>query len=266
MIKINNNAIKFEKFPNEEVLLKNQFKDIKSDQVSIFFKYEKDEDLIHLMLVKKELEMINKTSTLNIMYFPYSRMDRGSDDICFTLRHICEFLNNLKFESVKIYEPHSDKCLELTHNSEAKCLSIELFNDFRDEINADYILFPDKGCLNRYEGIFSGCGVPIIHGDKKRDFDTGKIISLEIVGDIVPNSTVVIIDDLCASGKTLSISASKLKELRVGKIYIIVGHAEKTMTQRGILLEDDNIEKIFTTNSIIHKNQQTEKLFIKEIF
>lgn len=261
MIKLNKEEVIFEKFPNKEMLLR-KFKGNNNLLPPVIdFKYEDDSDLIKLMILSKSLKY---QCILNIMYMPYSRMDRGSDGICFTLRYICEYINWLDFKEVNIYEPHSDVTTNILNNSKAIFYTIDLFEEFKDEINADYILFPDKGAYNRYNDMFAKFNIPIINGNKKRDFATSKIEELKIKADIKENSNIVIIDDLCSYGGTFILAANILKQKGANNIYLIITHAEESIL-KGKIPESNLIKTVFTTNSIINKSNETTKIKIKEI-
>ena len=53
----------------------------------------------------------------------------------------------------------------------------------------------------------------VIHGDKKRDWATGKILGLDVTGYPPKGGKVLMIDDICSYGGTMFYSAKKLKEL-----------------------------------------------------
>ena len=259
MIKVNGKEIIFDKFPNNETLFKKQIDNIK-ENVLVTFKYEDDSDLIKLLLVKKEIDKFcPEFYCLEIMYMPYSRMDRDGGDMVFTLKYISEFINNLNFDSVVIYESHSNVCLDLINNGIDKYFTPMLLDGVKEKY--DYILLPDAGSCERYQDMFNA---NIIYANKERDFNTGKILNLEIVGDIKEGSDVVIVDDLSSFGGTFLWAASKLKERGVNNIYLVIGHAEKSILQ-GKIPESDLIKRVYTTNSIIDKNQETDKIKIKEV-
>jgi ribose-phosphate pyrophosphokinase len=100
-------------------------------------------------------------------------------------------------------------------------------------------------------------------GFKSRDFVSGNIEKLQILGNVTKGANVVIIDDLCSGGRTFSMSAEKLKEIGCGDIYLIVGHCENTIFEYGFL-ENKNIKHVFTTNSIL-KTQTHPKLSVLDV-
>jgi ribose-phosphate pyrophosphokinase len=258
MIRANGKVIEFEKFPNGETRVKK----IESKEFNnITFKYEDDSDLIKLMFVRK---MLNGPCQLNILYMPYSRMDRKNDEFAFTLKDVCKFIKDLKFDLIEVIEPHSDVCARLLKASR-NFITPSLLSLNLDDIKPDYILFPDQGARERYESMFLYFGKPIIHANKVRDFKTGRIESLEIAGEIEQGANVVIVDDLCSYGGTFILAAEKLKELGAGDITLIVGHAEESIL-KGKIPDSDLIQKVFTTNTIIDKSLETDKIKIMDVF
>ncbi|MBW7460425.1 ribose-phosphate pyrophosphokinase, partial [Paenibacillus sepulcri] len=88
-------------------------------------------------------------------------------------------------------------------------------------------------------------------GFKSRDFQTGDIQSLDIVGTVPAEPfKVIIVDDLCSYGGTFIRSAEKLREIGASPVYLLVGHCEKSIHQ-GTILTTDLIDKVFTTNTIL---------------
>lgn len=95
-------------------------------------------------------------------------------------------------------------------------------------------------------------------GIKKRDWETGQINGLDVSGraELIKDSNVLIVDDICSRGGTFYHSAKKLKELGAAKIYLYVTHCEPTVFE-GEVLTSGLIERVFTTDSIFksdHKN------------
>ena len=128
-----------------------------------------------------------------------------------------------------------------------------------EESKPDVIYFPDAGAMKRYEETVHwaldrvGCKAYIIHGDKKREWKTGKILGLDVTGYPPKGGKVLMIDDICSYGGTMFYSAKKLKELGAGDIDIYVSHCENSILdkERGHLFDNpDLIHMIYTTDSI----------------
>ena len=268
MIRINGKEVEVVKFPNGESLIKNTgvLKDIKQLEkaVEMTVKFKSDEDLLHMMFIKKHLDEMNLDTILKIPYMPYSRMDRTEGENIFTLKYICSLINGLNFKKVIVYEPHSDVSVALIDRCEVVNSTLELLKAATKKLNLnaeDYVFFPDQGAEKRYSKKIKG--FKILTGIKERDFSTGDIKKLDIIGEKPGKDfRVVILDDLCSRGGTFILSANKLKELGAKEIYLVVTHCEDTIFD-GSILDTDLIDKVYTTNSILSK--QHDKIYIKGI-
>ena len=263
MIHINSQRVQIVPFPNGESKI--ILPEIDPGQnASVKLQYESDADLFHLYLVKKELDEIGTAYTpLDVHYFPYSRMDRKQGQELFTLKHVAAFINQLNFSAVHIHEPHSDVTPALLDRVRVHDMSVHLFNHYFKDIaglyhdslpyfqDNDVVVFPDSGAQKRYGHQIKERHVLV--GHKHRDWKTGDILSLELIGDVPVDGRAVIIDDLSSYGGTFMHTGNKLKEMGFKEVYLVVAHAEKSILERGLLDEDSPIDKVFTTNSIISK-------------
>jgi ribose-phosphate pyrophosphokinase len=111
----------------------------------------------------------------------------------------------------------------------------------------DTIFFPDAGAHKRYSKMFSSN----VFGIKDREFETGKILSYEVSGEIKDGSTVFIVDDLCSKGGTFILAANKLKELGAKRVILITAHCENTIKEGEVLKVGSPIDWMVTTDSIL---------------
>lgn len=257
MILFNNQQIPIGNFPNGEIHISKPFFERHKEDIRnvVTLKYESDADLFHLFLIRKAIWF---PCDLRITYFPYSRMDRKSDAYVFTLKSVAKFINSMEWDNVIIYEPHSDVTPALLN----RCKVVEVVNHpyFRARINmrvgSDYqIFYPDAGAQKRYadggqKTAMSGWQYDNqLVGFKHRDFSSGKIMGLHILGEQI-REQVVILDDLCSKGGTFILAAKKLKEMGFKKVHLAVGHCEKTIFE-GEIFKTDLISEVFTTDSIL---------------
>ena len=261
MIKLNGKEIEFSTFPNGETRIEPYSVTKSHFDKKITWKYENDGDLIKLMFVKNYIG----EAELTILYMPYSRMDRVEGGNFFTLKDVARFINGLNFTSVKVVEPHSDVTMALLDRSEALFPSRKLASQVREEIkfrvDRDYIFFPDSGADKRY----SMPQFKTLVGIKKRDFKTGKIDSLQVMNpEFLNYAKVLIVDDLCSYGGTFTLSAQALKALGAKEVYLVVTHCENSIFE-GLLLKNNHIDGVFTTDTILNLDQGTEKLKIYDI-
>lgn len=266
MIKLNGRKIELKRFPNgERVFDKNV---LVCGHCTLEWYYEDDSEIFDLMVIKNEIdEKSNSVVSLDIKYMPYSRMDRENENYVFTLKYLSRFINSLNFDTVSILEPHSDVTCALLNRSVSESYTYKFVTKIMmDSVKSitDFVLyFPDAGAQKRYSGMFK---VPNLVGFKERDFKTGEITSLQVVGEIDTSKTVIIVDDLCSKGGTFIQSASKLKELGYQDIYLYVTHCENTIYD-GDIFKTDYIKHVYTTDSIFksYNEQKTDKITVFKI-
>lgn len=258
MIWLNETKLENKLFPNGETLVNGeQILQAAVDGLNtVAFKYRNDGDLIALMFVKRFLDDHGFRARLVIYYMPYSRMDRVEGSSVFTLKYAADFINTLQFDTVTVIEPHSDVTLALLNKSRAVYPTVELLGRVAAEVNfnveEDYLFFPDAGAQKRYSKVKGYKGLV---GFKVRDFQTGQIKQLDIVGKVDDSKKgfkAIIVDDLCSYGGTFLMSAEKLKEIGAAEIYLLVGHCENSIYE-GKLLNADIIDRVFTTDSILEQ-------------
>lgn len=259
MIYLNGSKLNIKKFPNGESLINSQELKLKDQINEIKLKFETDDDITHLIFLKGHLDELNLKSNLVIGYMPYSRMDRTEGVTLFTLKHVCKLINSLKFESVSIYEPHSDVCVALLDKVKVINMSKDLAEKALKELEKSrdeqiYLVYPDAGAAKRYGKQINYNKV--LTASKERDFKTGYINKLDINGSIEDkNFKAIIVDDLCSKGGTFTLTASKLREMGATDIYLVVTHCEDTIF-KGDILKTDLIKKVYTTNSILSREHE----------
>ena len=226
--------------------------------MQISWYYDNDEELITLIYLVKHLRNLDygfaNTISLFMPYVPNARMDRTEDGKnVFTLKYFAEIINGLNFEEVRIFDPHStvttaliDRAIVVAPFSLLGNAVDEMCRESSDENFT--IFYPDAGSVKRYSGVIKN---PYVFGNKVRDWDTGEIKGLDVIGDIerIKDHNVLIVDDICSKGGTFYHSAKKLKDLGAKDIYLYVTHCENTVMQ-GELIRSGLVKRIFTTDSI----------------
>lgn len=198
----------------------------------------------------------NRAAQINLImpYIPNARMDRvKSGDEVFTLKWFADFINALEFDSVTAYDPHSSVSEALINNFKAvgvtRCVEEFVVKDIHSTFCKRDILFcyPDEGASKRYSAQIEG---DYVFGIKHRDWRTGKIQKLELVGaEKVKGRTVLIVDDICSRGGTFTHTAKALKEAGAASIFLYVTHCENTIRD-GSVLTDGLITHVYTSDSI----------------
>lgn len=256
MILLNGQEIEFNVFPNGETRLEREDVISKIEEYSsqnVAFKYENDSDLIKLLILKNYLDDLgfSNLTHLTVYYMPYSRQDRTENESPFTLKYIARFINMMGFRKVEVIEPHSDVTPALLDKAKSTYINFDLLPLVMEEIGFDkendYIMFPDSGAAKRYGKMKVQ---NVLTGNKHRDFATGKIERLELVGYVAPEANkVLILDDLSSFGGTFYMSAEALKEAGFKEVYLLVAHAENSIFAGKLLQSESPIDKVFTTDS-----------------
>ena len=257
MLKVNGEVVPLNHFPDGTLRLKcPEIDPSPFGSVRIDWHFENNEEMVALMFITRAIQAKHYDVELYMPYIPNARQDRvESPGDVFTLKYFAEFINSLGFIGVNVLDAHSPVSLALIDRV-VECSPVAFIEDVIQAISTKegipttdiMICFPDAGALKRYSKIIPGSPV---YGNKLRDWDTGKITGLQMLGNLdgVKDSVALIIDDICSYGGTFYYSALKLKELGAKKVYLYVSHCENSVLQ-GKLMEGDLIEKIYTTESI----------------
>lgn len=270
MIRVNGQVIGTHKFPDGTArFTKKEFEAFKMFGNEIVWNYEHDGELIILMFLKKYMDdNACLDVTLTIPYLPNARMDRVKDatDV-FTLKYFANFINSLQFIGVTVLDPHSAVSCALIDNLfivPAQDYIYHAVIDLTERRNMSNVVlfYPDEGAMKRYSGMIQA---PYIFGVKNRDWETGEIKSLDVIGDknLIEGRNILIVDDICSRGGTFYHSAKKLKELGAEHVFLYVTHCEDTI-HKGELLKTDLIEHIYTTNSLLRKPDPKITIFDTE--
>jgi len=269
MIKLNGKRITVKQFPNGESLFEKSeiHNHIKFHSVIEWY-YESNAEMFELMIIKSEIDdSFNSNVDLVIKYMPYSRMDRDNENYVFTLKHMAKFINSLGFNGITVIEAHSDVTLALLNKVSGETYTVQHVVQIMNSLNLtneDVVLFfPDAGAQKRYGSMFS---IENLVGFKQRDFKTGEIKDLQIMGKADTSKTVIIVDDLCSKGGTFMQSSKKLTDMGFSDIYLYTTHCENTIYQ-GDIFKTDYIKHVYTTDSIfkLDEKQSTDKITVFKI-
>lgn len=230
-----------------------------SNNILITWLYERDEEVLQLYYLVNHLKshFYNNISLL-MPYCPNCRMDRvkSTSDV-FTLKYFCKIINDMEFNSVTIYDPHSYVTPALLNNVVVETPEKEI-DEVLKMLPDTLLFYPDEGSMKRLHSFFE---VPYAFGVKERNWETQKIESLRIAGarNMIANHDILMCDDLLSRGSTLYAAAQLLKGWGAKDIYAFISHCENTVLKPNIdgqsLLDIPNlITKVYTTNSIFTKN------------
>lgn len=256
MIKLNGYVVEQNRFPDGTLALKEMDFSLLSDNFVnwIDWMYDGDEEMFAIMSL---VDLIRRNSQgriyLKMPYLPNARMDRiKTDTENFALKVFANWINGLGFDRIFVENVHSNVSNALVNNI-VDSLPDDDIKTITKDYDFDVIFFPDEGACKRYKDmdVIKELGLPIAFGIKNRDWKTGEILDLDIIGSDVTGKKVLIIDDICSKGFTFYYSGYKLKMLGASDVRLYVTHCEDTIWA-GEVLKTDVVSKVYTTDSICH--------------
>lgn len=204
--------------------------------ITIVHRCNSSSDLMRIIIANDALKNAGaKKIHLFLPYLPYARQDSiHVEGESLSIKVFANLINSCKFESVTLFDPHSNVGPALIENVKIDneryyrfvrlCLS-DIISKTKSSIDDIKIVSPDAGA---YKKIFKTCkeikfdgGIVICN--KARNLKTIEIESLVVVGD-VKDKVCIIIDDICDGGRTFAEVGQQLKEKGARAVYLIVTH------------------------------------------
>lgn len=240
------------KFPDGSLLIKLDPRKMTgvTKTVTVKWLYEGDSELFTLICVKRHIDYYFHDSdvVLDMPYIPHARMDRvkSTEDV-FTLKYFAEVINSLHFTAVYVRDAHSNVSLALINN--VYDWGVRGYIEIAAEKSgAQALFFPDEGAMKRYS---EQSPMPYAFGMKKRDWETGKILGLDIINtENIVGKDVLIVDDICSRGGTFFHAAKALKAAGAKSVSLYVTHLESTVILGEMASTDGLVDHIYTTESI----------------
>jgi len=218
------------------------------EPITITTRIRQFNDLGFLLLANDALKRIGVQKIhLFIPYFPAARQDRvmikGEP---LSVKTYADLINQCAFESVTIFDPHSEVTAALLKN--VRVVSNHSFIQKIDLQPNDYqVISPDGGALKKvYQLAQSLGGVEVIECSKKRDVTNGKLNGFAVYADDLKGKTCVLVDDICDGGGTFIGLAKELKKKNAGELILAVSHG---IFSRGFQELKQYFSKIYCTNS-----------------
>lgn len=256
----------------------------------IYARLNTSEDIMFLLIFTDTLKKDYRDSKINLFlpYMPYQQADRNfGKNECFSLKTMCNIINSMNYNTVTLFDPHSDVSPALLNNCEVqdnsefirtvinniywseyyRIMSSASINDTKKEVgysidsfyNDIIIVSPDASA---YKKIFKLCEKIGFTGQietcsKSRNHKTGEL-TLKIP-EFDSNKLVLIVDDIALGSRTFF---NIRKGLKNEKVYLAVSHG---VFNENIDLLQTNFIKVYTTNTIrderIGENIEIIKIF-----
>jgi len=228
-----------------------------STDVRVFYRYQGDASVMQLLLLTDALRRAGAVNIELIMpYLPGARQDR----VCnvgepLSTKVYAQVINSQQFRKVYVFDPHSDVGPALLDNVQV-IKNHAFIKDVLRDVTTDYVLIsPDAGANKKVFELSAVLGgAPVVRADKLRDVRNGRITATEVFAESLHGDTCVIVDDICAGGRTFIELAKKLKEKGAEKVILIVSHYEGTADEE--LLLQSGIDRVVCTDSLLPQDSK----------
>lgn len=190
------------------------------------------QDIMDLLLLTDALRrMLPARAALALVlpYVPYARQDRvalvGEP---LSIKVFCSLINALEFDSVTVWDPHSEVTPALLNRVRVKPASnfvVQMIQDNPELLSRCVLVAPDAGARKRVEAVSQALGGrQVVYGGKKRDPLTGALSGFYVDGDVPTDVPLLVVDDICDGGGTFIALAKVLREKTAQPLYLYVTH------------------------------------------
>lgn len=214
-----------------------------------------DEHIIELLLITDALERLGARHVNLIMpWFGYSLQDkvfRTGEPL--SAKVIANLISNSHIKRAYLLEVHNTSIAGFfslpTHHLSGLSLFVNHAKKSFD-LSKTIVASPDFGGLKRAWLLAEELGVELVKIDKRRNLNSGKIVNMELHGE-VKNKTVLVYDDVIVSGGTVIEAAEALQAGGAAEVHFMATHA-LLVGEAKQKIENPAVSSIITSNSIYH--------------
>ena len=233
--------------------------------------------IFELALLTDAIRRINPSILLHLRcpYFPYARQDRVCDSgEALSLRVMADFINNLNFTSVTIWDAHSDVSLGLLN----RVTNVGPEN-FLDSVLGDgkaraYVLVsPDAGAMKKVSKVAKKYNARMLTASKIRNPHNGEITGTDIhIPADLYHSKFLIVDDIVDGGRTfIELAKAITFEIQTFnpnqtinpniELYVTHGIFSKGLD----VILNSGISKIYTANPFPNVDTTNQNLTVLQV-
>lgn len=252
-------AVRQFSFPGGEVQVQVDT-DIQLDGIRIDAHLSSAAEVMALLMVTDALRRAYPGAplTLRMPYVPYARQDRVCNDgEALGARVFCDLINAQGYSKVVVMDPHSDVTPALLDRVVMEDIT-PMLAQIVSELGDVALVAPDAGARKRVIALAKRLGgLPVVFAEKVRDTRTGNITGTEIAGTL-PNSKLLVVDDICDGGLTFVKLAEAVKRASEAQglnqpLYLYVTHG---IFSKGVDALTPHYDRIFTANDWTQSNNK----------
>jgi ribose-phosphate pyrophosphokinase len=229
--------------------------DANSETCRVYARISNPTDLLLVLLAKDLLYTLGlRRFSLHISYLMAARMDRSmTNGEAFSLRVVAQLLNTAGFESIHVFDAHSDVAPALLQHGLAisnTAFAQAAIQHYRQQNpglpDAQLCLVsPDAGALKKVLKLSAALGgMDVVECLKERDVKTGQLLGFKVFEENLSSKTCFIVDDICDGGGTFTGTAALLKQKGAAAVVLIVSHG---IFSKGLPLA--GVDAVYCTDS-----------------
>lgn len=267
-------------FPGGEVQVK--VNTLSEGPVKIKAILNNSDDIMQLLIltdaIRRNHPNKNPEIHLSLPYVPYARQDRVMQPgESLSIKVFCDLINSQHYDSVTVWDPHSDVTPALLNNckviSQAEVLKEELpfglvninssraFSIKEAFIENTVLVSPDAGANKKIGESAKLMGfTTVVRADKVRDPSTGKITGTVVYSEHIGDRNFLIVDDVADGAMTFIKLAEVLRPLTNGKIILYVTHG---IFSKGLEVMHGIIDEVYCANSFEQYPPNTNLMELK---
>lgn len=202
-----------------------------------------------------------------ILALPYLPSARGDKDTPSPARVNAKMCAETGITDLITIDPHSGVWLDAlkeysssitVHEMDTARVLVEALHPhdgYRDPVDYAGVIAPDHGALGRAGAVAELLDIPLYTAEKKRDAETGRLLSYHLgdLGDA--NGEYLIVDDICDGGGTFALLAQSAPETVKLDLWVTHGGFTKGIEDTGL----DRYRTIYTTDSLPTAQQAADK-------
>lgn len=228
------------------------------------------DDVMALVMVTNALRhqyLFKLQMHLDLLYFPYARQDRVCNPgEAHGVQAMASIVNLLGYDSVKIWDPHSDAVQAAVNN----CVVVSQVNVLQNylgvrAIQKYTIVSPDAGAEKKVNSLAKavsswGLSPNVVYASKVRNLANGQILATNYTGD-VKDKDCLIVDDICDGGRTFTELAKKLKEGGAKSVTLYVTHG---IFSAGLEPLKEHLDHVYCYHSFTNASDPFVTVFRKQ--
>ncbi|OMC55420.1 hypothetical protein A5747_13600 [Mycobacterium sp. IS-836] len=160
------------------------------------------DDLVKAALWANVAHQRQMPFVLMLPYLPAARADRGEPEGARVYAELINSMNPQQVIGIDAHSPMIGRYLRNLTQLDPFPLLLRALQDADHRERYDGVISPDKGAAQRAYTAAHELGLDFYRAEKVREFDTGKILGIEMKDHLPRHGRYLVVDDICDGGGT----------------------------------------------------------------